>query len=86
MKYNLPTNVTIRKEDIQSRMQRFRLVRNLSYQDLADMTGISKTTIFKIETDCSDIVPLVYILSVADALRIDPSYLIGLTDKVGETK
>lgn len=81
MKYNLPTNVTIRKEDIQSRMQRFRLVRNLSYQDLADMTGISKTTIFKIETDCSDIVPLVYILSIADALKIDPTYLIGLSDK-----
>lgn len=80
MRYNLPTNVTIDKEKIQERMKRFRLVRNLSYQELAEMTGISKTAIFTTETTCSDIVPLVYVISIAKALEISPTYLMGLSD------
>ena len=78
MKYILPTNVEFNKETFQNRLRETRLLRDYSYRQLADMTGISKSTLYYMETRCTDMLPVVHAMSVAQALKVDLLWLIGL--------
>lgn len=50
---------------------------DMSYQDLSDLTGISKSTLQRYETGFIKKVPITQIEIIAKALRIDPAYLMG---------
>ena len=54
-----------------------RLELNLSYQDIADATGLSKSTIQRYETGGIKKVPVNQIEELAKALHTSPSYLMG---------
>ena len=49
----------------------------LSYQDLADLTGISKSTLQRYETGFIKKVPISQIEIIAKALNVSPGYLMG---------
>ena len=71
MRYNPPTNVELNKDAIMDRIKTARLMHDLSYRELEQLTGISKSALYKMETDLSDNVPIIYLMSVAKALKID---------------
>jgi len=55
----------------------------LSYQDIADATGLSKSTIQRYETGSIRKVPINQIKELARALHTTPSYLMGWDDNPG---
>lgn len=65
------------KKQIQERIRQARLINNMSYQDLANKTGIPKGTLYKMEADLATNIPFLYMLSVADALCVDIKWLCG---------
>ena len=81
MKYILPTNVTFNTEEFQERLSVSRIRLDYSYRELADRTGISKSTLYKMETDCTDMLPVVHTMSLAKALNVDLLWLIGIDAK-----
>lgn len=50
---------------------------DLSYQDLANITGISKSTLQRYETGFIKKVPITQIEIIAKALHVTPGYLMG---------
>lgn len=50
---------------------------DLSYQDLADLTGLSKSTLQRYETGGIKNIPLSYIEVLAKALQTTPEYILG---------
>lgn len=53
---------------------------DLSYQDLSDLTGISKSTLQRYETGFIKKVPITQIEVIAKALNVSPGYLMGWED------
>lgn len=68
-------------ELIVKRIRDRRIELGLSYQDIADATGISKSTIQRYETGAIRKVPINQIEELAKALHVTPSYLMGWDDK-----
>lgn len=73
-----------RAELIIKRIQGRRLELNLSYQALADRTGLSKSTLQRYETGDIMNIPLSKIDILAQGLQTSPLYLLGWEDKVIE--
>ena len=59
------------------RIKNRRLALELSYQDLSDATGISKSTLQRYETGFIKKVPINQIEVLAKALHVTPAYLMG---------
>ena len=64
-------------ELIVKRIRDRRIELGLSYQDVADATGLSKSTIQRYETGAIRKVPITQIEDLARALHTTPSYLMG---------
>lgn len=63
------------------RIRNRRLELDLSYQDLADKTGMSKSTLQRYETGFIKNIPLSRVEALAKALRVTPEYLMGWEEK-----
>jgi transcriptional regulator with XRE-family HTH domain len=63
------------------RIRKRRLELDLSYQDLADKTGMSKSTLQRYETGFIKNIPLSRVEALAKALRVTPEYLMGWEEK-----
>lgn len=64
-------------------IQRIKLRRkelNLSYQELADRTGLSKSTLQRYETGDIANIPLSKIETLANGLETTPQYIMGWTE------
>ena len=70
-------------ELIVKRIRDRRIELGLSYQDVADATGLSKSTIQRYETGAIRKVPINQIEDLARALHTTPSYLMGWDDNPG---
>jgi len=67
----------IETNEIIKRIKERRIRQNLSYQDLADKTGISKSTLQRYETGFIKNLPIDKLEILAEALNTSPSYLMG---------
>ncbi len=63
--------------EIIKRIKEIRIRQNLSYQDLAYKTGISKSTLQRYETGFIKNLPIDKLEILANALNTTPSYLMG---------
>ena len=70
-------------ELIIKRIKERRLALGLSYQDIADATGLSKSTIQRYETGSIRKVPINQIEDLARALHTTPAYLMGWEESPG---
>ena len=70
-------------ELIIKRIKERRLALGMSYQDIADATGLSKSTIQRYETGAIRKVPINQIEDLARALHVTPAYLMGWEDSPG---
>jgi transcriptional regulator with XRE-family HTH domain len=68
-------------QDIIDRIKSRRLELNLSYQDLSDLTGISKSTLQRYETGYIKNLAIDKLEILAAALRISPGYIMGWEGK-----
>ena len=68
-------------KEIIERIRDRRLELGLSYQDLADKTGMSKSTLQRYETGFIKNIPLSKVEALAKALRVTPEYLMGWEEK-----
>lgn len=68
--------------DLIERIKERRLKLEMSYQDLSDATGISKSTLQRYETGYIKKVPINQIEILAKALHTTPSYLMGWDNTV----
>jgi transcriptional regulator with XRE-family HTH domain len=68
-------------KEIIDRIRNRRLELGLSYQDLADKTGMSKSTLQRYETGFIKNIPLSKVEALAKALRVTPEYLMGWEEK-----
>lgn len=62
---------------ITQRMKQRRLELGYSYQDLANLTGMSKSTLQRYETGAISNLPLHRLRTIATALNVDPEWLLG---------
>lgn len=67
-------------KEIINRIKNRRIELDLSYQDLSDLTGISKSTLQRYETGFIKKVPITQIEIIAKALNVSPGYLMGWED------
>lgn len=67
------------KKILQSRLQERRLFLNMTYQELADKTGISKSTLQRYETGGIQNLPYDKIFALSAALEVRPEYFTDLT-------
>ena len=70
--------------DLIERIKERRLKLEMSYQDLSDANGISKSTLQRYETGYIKKVPINQIEILAKALHTTPSYLMGWDNTVTE--
>lgn len=70
--------------DLIEKIKERRLKLEMSYQDLSDATGISKSTLQRYETGYIKKVPINQIEILAKALHTTPSYLMGWDNTVTE--
>lgn len=73
-------NEEVRINDIVKRIKNRRSELMLSYQDLADKTGLNKSTLQRYETGTIKNMPLDKLEVLANALEISPAYLMGWQD------
>ncbi|MFR5643205.1 MAG: helix-turn-helix domain-containing protein [Clostridium paraputrificum] len=64
-------------KDIMNRIQSKRIELKLSYQDLANKTGLSKSTLQRYETGSIRNIPLDKLEILANALEVSPMWIIG---------
>lgn len=64
-------------EKTRKRIKELRQKRGYSYQDLADLTGFSKSVLQRYETGETDKLPLSRLMTIAEALKCTPAYLMG---------
>lgn len=74
------SNADITMEAIAGRIQTRRLELGLSYQDLADRTGMSKSSLQRYETGGIANIPLHRLDAIAAALEVSPEWLMGWDD------
>lgn len=67
------------KKILQSRLKERRLFLNMTYQDLADKTGISKSTLQRYETGGIQNLPYDKIFALSEALEVSPEYFTDLS-------
>lgn len=67
------------KKILQSRLKERRLFLNMTYQDLADKTGISKSTLQRYETGGIQNLPYDKIFALSEALEVGPEYFADLS-------
>ena len=53
----------------------------MSMQELGDRIGVSKATISRYESGQIEKLPVTYLTPIAEALQVDPMYLLGSDDK-----
>jgi len=68
-------------QDIIDRMKNRRLELDMSYQDLSDKTGISKSTLQRYETGFIKNLGIDKLEILARALGVSPGYLMGWEEK-----
>lgn len=68
------------EKEMRENLARIRKERGLTYQDLADRTGINKSTIQRYETGNIKEMSLTKLELLARALGVDPAYLTGWED------
>ena len=66
------------KRILQSRLKERRLFLNMTYQDLADKTGINKSTLQRYETGGIQNLPYDRIFTLSEALEVRPEYFTDL--------
>lgn len=82
--YNKEMSLT-EQQILRSRLKERRLFLDMTYQALADKTGISKSTLQRYETGTIKNLAYDKILILSKALDVDPNYFINLsTDYTGE--
>lgn len=64
-------------EDIIAKIKKRRTDLNLSYQELANKTGLSKSTLQRYETGAIKNMPIDKLETLASALNVSPAYLMG---------
>ena len=64
-------------DELIAKIKNKRLSLNLSYQELANLTGLSKSTLQRYETGYIKKVPINQIRTLAKALGTTPGYLMG---------
>lgn len=62
------------------RLRRRREELGMSYQDLGDKTGLSKSTLQRYESGFIKNMPLDKLQIIADALNVDPAFMLGWTE------
>lgn len=67
----------IKTYEIIQRIKSRRAHLHLSYQDLADRTGLSKSTLQRYETGDIENIPLSKVEQLATALETTPQYILG---------
>lgn len=71
---------------LQNRLKERRLFLDMTYQDLANKTGLSKSTLQRYETGGIKNLPYDKIFILSEALEVSPSYFTDLSqDYTGET-
>lgn len=70
--------------EIINRIKARRIELDLSYQELANKTGLSKSTLQRYETGYIKKVPINHIEILAKALNINPGYLMGWEETILE--
>lgn len=68
---------TVCMKDIVARLKSRRNALELSFQDLANLTGMSKSTLQRYESGAIKNIPLSRVEDLASALRTTPEYLMG---------
>lgn len=68
------------EKSIIEKMHKRRIELNLSFQDLALRTGLSKSTLQRYETGKIKNIPLDKLKVLASGLEVDPKWIIGLDD------
>lgn len=63
--------------EIINRMKNRRLELGMSYQDLAEKTGMSKSTLQRYESGAIRSIPIDRLEDLANALQMDPAFLVG---------
>ena len=63
--------------EIINRIKNRRIELGMSYQDLAEKTGMSKSTLQRYETGAIRSIPLDKLEDLARALKLDPAFLMG---------
>lgn len=71
--------------DIIARIKKRRTDLNISYQELANKTGLSKSTLQRYETGSIKNMPIDKLEVIASALDISPAYLMGWEEEKKET-
>ena len=66
------------EQKIVDRIKKRRQELGLSYQDLANETGLSKSTLQRYETGAISNIPLSKLSVLAKALQTTPAYIIGM--------
>lgn len=77
------------EQNIQLIIQRIKSLRkglNMSYQDLAELTGLSKSTLQRYETGSIKNIPLSKVNVLAKALHTTPAYLLDWDEKESTIK
>lgn len=67
-----------KEQKIVDRIKKRRQELGLSYQDLANETGLSKSTLQRYETGAISNIPLSKLSVLAKALQTTPAYIIGM--------
>lgn len=74
------------QEILRRRLKERRLFLNMTYQDLADKTGISKSSLQRYETGSIKNIPYDKMFTLSEALEVSPEYFTDLSkDYTGES-
>lgn len=76
--------LSIKMQSIINRIKQRRIELHMSYQDLANKTGLSKSTLQRYETGTIKNMPLDKLEDLSKALNVKPSYLMGWSEKPQE--
>ncbi|MDD2370863.1 MAG: helix-turn-helix transcriptional regulator [Firmicutes bacterium] len=72
------------EKEIRERISSLRKQKGMSYQDLANLTEMSPSTLQRYETGSIDKMPISKMEIIAKALGVEPSYLMGWDDETTE--
>jgi transcriptional regulator with XRE-family HTH domain len=67
----------VKIDTIQERLKQLRSEKELSYSDLAELTGLAKSTLQRYETGTTAKIPIDAIEAIAKALQVSPFEIIG---------
>lgn len=69
--------MVVKIDTIQERLKQLRSEKELSYSDLAELTGLAKSTLQRYETGTTAKIPIDAIEAIAKALQVSPFEIIG---------